>query len=888
MKNFIKILKYLLPAVILIILLIFFLNKMTGIKSSGNAGLTKRGTTVTELSSSGLQTFDYNRFIDPEAFYRPGYFWSWNDTMTKELLLEQLEDMKAHGAKTLCPLPIPSAFRPVNMPTRMIPDYLSPGYLELFRYITEKCQESDMVAYLYDEGGWPSGSCLGRVVEQNPSLVRQSLTRKILTPARGDTVVIPADCISAFMYMGNTRISRIDPGSELIIEEDSASVLVFTVSKSGTYPDLLNPRSTSEFIRLTHEEYKKHVGPYFGSTLRIAFTDEPKAANPGWTDDLASAFSNKFGYDIKNELPSLFGGNSINDMKVRIDFFNWWSQRFADAYLGQIQEWCHENKLLSGGHLDGEDATINARTAGYGHPLRALRKMDVPAVDVIWRQLWPGKQNHHFPKFASTVAHQSGLPWAFTESFAVYGNGLTASQMKWISDYQYVRGINLLVIGGYPLSKKDWLQSGCRPNYGPGDPVWQYMDIYHDYVGRLSYLLSLGEADIRTALYYPVNDIWAGGPDVRTVCSSNDDAARILLENQCDFDFIDDDILVSESLKIRNGKLIIGPMEYTSLFISRNSFMPRESAEKLEKFIRTGGKVIWVDDAKDQGKLPGAIFTTTEDLTQHIEPLAHLTSPDRYIRICKRMLDRASIYFVTNEDTCHKKITIVFSEDMSPVRLDPETGGCHFPVDAVRKPEGWEIPLDLEFAGSAVFIFTNDVLPVAEEPAAGESVLQTITEGWTCQKTCEYTIGSHSTHIDNNPDDRILPGKTGDWRTIIGESFSGDVVYEVNFNCTAQETLKASLLDLGKVKYFCRAELNGHDMGRRIWEPFAFDIRGKLKEGNNALRITVTNTLANQYVTTKALDVWTKNQLGPYHSRTLAFEKESLPSGLYGPVTLRY
>ncbi|HOO99897.1 MAG TPA: glycosyl hydrolase [Bacteroidales bacterium] len=886
MKNSIRIWKYLLPAV-LVIIIIFLLGKMTGLKNSGPEGFNKKGTTVTDIRSPGLQSFDYTRFFHPESFYRPGYFWSWNDTMTKELLLEQMTDMKEHGVMTLCPMPIPSAFRPVNMPTRMIPDYLSPGYLELFQFITEKCNEFDMVPYLYDEGGWPSGSCLGRVVEQNPSLVRQSLTRKILEPSRGDTVVIPADCISAFMYRGNTRLSRIDPGTTLIVEEDSANVSIFTVSRSGTYPDLLNPRSTSEFIRLTHEEYKKHIGQYFGSTYRIAFTDEPKVANPGWTDDLASSFSIKFGYDIRNELPSLFGGAGINDMKVRIDFFNWWSQRFADAYLGQIQEWCHENNLMSGGHLDGEDATINARTAGYGHPLRALRKMDVPAVDVIWRQLWPGKQNHHFPKFASTVAHQSGLPWAFTESFAVYGNGLTASQMKWISDYQYVRGINLLVIGGYPLSKKDWLQAGCRPNCGPGDPVWKYMDIYHDYVGRLSYLLSLGEPGIRTALYYPVNDIWAGGPDVKTICSSNDDLARILLENQCDFDLIDDDILANEAVKIKNGKLKIGPMEYNSIFISRNEFMPAGSAEKIEKFIRTGGKVIWVDNDKSKGTLPGAIFTTTEDLSQHIEPVVHLTDPDRHIRVCKRIMDRASLYFVTNEDTCHKKITIVFSEDMRPVRLDPETGLCHVPAHAVRKQHGWEIPLEMEFAGSAVFIFTNEVLPVSEEPVAGESVLQTITEGWTCGKTSEYTIGSHSTTIDNNPSETKIPAKPGDWRTILGESFSGDALYEVSFSCSEQEIKRASLLDLGEVKYFCRAELNGQDLGRRIWKPFAFDIRGKLKEGNNVLRITVTNTLANQYVTTKALDVWTKNQLGPYHSRTLAFEKESLPSGLYGPVTLR-
>lgn len=813
MAKFEKYLKCLLPATLVITVAVLSFDTLPGEKISESDSRNKAPA-----------RFDFSNFADPESFYRPGYFWSWNDTMTKELLIDQLVDMKEHGAATVCPLPLPSAFRPVNMPTRMIPDYLTPGYFELFRDMVEKCRDMDMVAYFYDEGGWPSGSCLNKVVEQNPSLVRQALIRKVRSPTKGSQVAVPGDCISAFLFRGSKRIRQVEPGTKVLIEDDSTSIQVFSVTKTGNYPDLLNPESTREFIRLTHEEYKKYIGQYFGSILRIAFTDEPKVANPGWTYDLADDFRKKFGYDIRNELPSLYDGDEISDKKVRIDFFDWWSQRFADAYFGQIQEWCHRNNLLSGGHIDGEDATMNARTAGYGHPLRVLRKMDVPAVDVIWRQLWPGAKNHHFPKYASTVAHQSGLPWAFTESFAVYGNGLTASQMKWISDYQYVRGINLLVLGGL---------------------------------------------------------------DVKSVCSSNDEIARNLLENQCDFDFIDDDILGSDTVSIKNGRLRVGPMEYSSICISRNSFMPAKSIDKLKEFIRSGGKVIWAADGKRSGTLPGAVFTTAEGLQKFIKPTARLASPDRFIRVCKRTLENGSVYFVTNEDTCRKNVIIEFSEDMPLVRLDPESGRCWVPKAAIRKPTSWEVPLEMDFAGSAVFIFTNDLLLVSEEPFAGKVALQTIMEGWTCSEACRYTIGSHRIEIDKKTNSEIFRTKPGDYRSLLGDSFSGDVVYEVNFFCTEPVAMKASSLDLGEVKYFCRAELNGQDLGRRIWRPFAFDIRGKLKKGNNFLRITVTNTLANQYITTKALDLWTRNQLGPYHARTLSFEKESIPSGLFGPVTVR-
>ena len=56
----------------------------------------------------------------------------------------------------------------------------------------------------------------------------------------------------------------------------------------------------------------------------------------------------------------------------------------------------------------------------------------------------PGRDNQsNFPVYAASVAHQNAVRFAFTESFCVYGNGLTPAQMKWLIDYQYVRGINL-------------------------------------------------------------------------------------------------------------------------------------------------------------------------------------------------------------------------------------------------------------------------------------------------------------------------------------------------------------------------------------------------------------------------------------------------------------
>ncbi len=850
-----------------------------------------RNLTVVDQDFNKLE---FRRFENPDSFYWPAYFWQWNDSVTKELISRQLTDMKLHDARTVCLHPMPRAFRPNTMFTLMEPDYLTPEYFDLYRYAVEQCRKLKMRNYLYDEGGWPSGACLGRVVEQNPKLNYKQLARQVLAPKKGTAFSVPPDCLCAFLYQGNARVKQLVPGTVESINGDNARVMLFTVNEGKSwwpypYPDLLNPASTREFIRLTHEEYRRKVGDYFGKTIHITFTDEAQVANPGWTDDIVTNFRDKYGYDLRNELPSIFEGDSDHDRKVRIDYFDWWSQRNADAYYGQIQDWCHQNNLLSSGHLNGEDATEFARKYGYGHPLRALRRMDVPGVDVIWRQLWPySSTNHHFPKFASTVSHQAGVPWALSESFAVYGSGLTPGQMKWISDYQFVRGINLMVLSSYQQSTRDYFLGGIRPVFGPRNPLWRYQPDYHGYIARLGYLLSLGKPDIKTALYYPVRDIWAGGPDFGAVCSSNDETVKALLEHQCDFDFIDDDTLENSSTKAVNGLLAAGQMNYDMVCVSRSRYMSDTSISKLEQFIAAGGKVLWIGDAADIRKPNGAKLVTQDNLASFLVPTVALESSNPDIRVCKRIVNNGSIYFVTNEGTNGTSCTLRFNESRPMLQLDPESGKCRKPPRAFRISGGWSLPLNLNFAGSCVFMFTYDQFPLLPCPASRDMVLQTISDGWTCRKSAEFLLGEHDVEIQEHRSDQLVDIKLGDWRQTLGDSYSGDVEYIVKFKCTEFEQKNAQLLDLGDVRYVCQASLNGEELGKRLWLPFAFDVKGKIRKGNNVLKVIITNTLANQYTCSKALDKWPVKKLGPYHSRTLGFEKESLASGLFGPVTIKY
>ena len=443
-------------------------------------------------------------------------------------------------------------------------------------------------------------------------------------------------------------------------------------------------------------------------------------------------------------------------------------------------------------------------------------------------------------------------------------------------------------MSSYQQSTRDYFLGGIRPVFGPCNPLWRYLPDYHGYIARLGYLLSLGKPDIKTALYYPVRDIWAGGTNVGVVCSSNDEAAKVLLEHQCDFDFIDDDILESSSTKIVNGRLVAGPMSYDVVCVSRNRYMSDKSISKLEQFITSGGKVLWIDGTTEGRKPKGANLVTIASLPSFLIPTVVLESPNPDVRVCKRTVDNGSIYFVTNEGTNDTFSTLQFNESRPIIQFDPESGKCRTPAMAFRVSGGWSIPLNMKFAGSYVFMFTNDQFPLVPHPTSTGKVLQTISDGWTCRKTREFVLGEHDVDVHDHNSEQAVDIKLGDWRQTIGDSYSGDVEYFVRFRCSEFEQKNAQLLDLGDVRYVCRASLNGEELGKRLWLPFTYDIKGKTRKGDNVLKVIITNTLANQYTYSKALDKWPVKKLGPYHSRTLGFEKDSVVSGLLGPVTIEY
>ena len=793
--------------------------------------------------------FDREKFRNPDSLFSPGYFWMWNTKLDVSQLKAQLDDMVAHGVRSVCVHPFPVEFRPGKFLSDMSPDYLSPGYLDIFAQVVDHMEKLGMSTWLYDEGGWPSGGACGQI-------------------AREDVA-------------GRFRPRFSGPGHEG--EECTNRVWVQEYGEGkDSYPSMIEPGATERFVEKTHEAYRKAVGRHFGKTIKFAFTDEPgmpTAFHPhdshgesmGWCSDFAEQFRARKGYDFTPHADAVLANMHVFDAdtaKYRIDYFDVKAQLFSERFLGVVGDWCRRNGLRSSGHMDGEDIPEAAVRYGYGSLFDCYRAMDVPGVDVIWRQLYPTTLDNPgaqppFPRYASSVGHQKGERLALSESFGIYGNSLSPGVMKWLVDYQMVRGINLFVFGYYAVSNAGQWMDLFEPHSGPVAPGWDFQRPYFDYIARTASILAEGEPTAEIAVYFDNRAFWAGGIETEVAARLHYAAATALDRANCEYEFVDDRALADA--EIAGDRLRIGKMSYSTLVLPSSRWMGEKARERLDAFRKAGGKVLSVEEiakARPACRIRGRLTN--------------------WIRVAKRVKGNETLYFLVNESP-HLLPTMEIELDGAEgvVRADPATGRF-VAVDAQKGNRfRWTFPP----YGSAIFI-AGAKADAPPEPFFDHELelkdVRCLKDGWTMKPLVRYRVGKADFEIAPVADAQESPAVL-DWRRVLGDDFSGKVLYRVEFEC---DEAGEFWLDLGVVKWCCAARLNGQDLGTRFFGPYRW--RVKTVKGRNILEVTVANMLCN------ALGDEVRDRIARdfppcsgYDIRQRVFDHENNESGLFGPVTLR-
>lgn len=556
----------------------------------------------------------FQQFCDPPREYTLIPFWFLNDELNKDELRRQLDDFAAHGVYGVVPH--------ARMGLAKEFAFMSEPWLDMLRFCVEHAAARDMKVILYDEGMYPSGSCAGQVVAANPRHATRALERRRRgTLGEGEELVLQDD---NWMYV-NTRSMGVIRGVHYDQED----------SEPGAPPsaDILNPESVASFLHLTHDRHYEVLGEHFGKTVMAIFTDEPsvlgrrskKDVKP-WTWGFETFLAEFLGYDFLPHLSALWEDETT---QWKRDFMRAVNARLEQSYYKPYSEWCEAHHIALTGHPAGS------------MDIGTLKHFHLPGQDVVWRYLEPFQkkslegEHSTMGKCSSSAKVNYGRARNMNECFGAYGWEFTWEEMRWLTDWLLVRGVDLLSPHAFYYSVRGDRRDERPPDVGPNNVWWDRYKPYADYCRRISWMNAVGKHICDTAILATATRLpWR--------------AARVLFEHQRDFNYLDGDTLLSSAQVTVEG-IQVGDMKYRALIIDGADTLEPGTLDALKPMIDAGKIAAYKDDAE-------GIPVTAGDGDALLGHLSAITPPDMMlkpghpdIRFRHVMIDDCHFYFVTNE-----------------------------------------------------------------------------------------------------------------------------------------------------------------------------------------------------------------------------------------------
>jgi hypothetical protein len=221
----------------------------------------------------------------------------------------------------------------------------------------------------------------------------------------------------------------------------------------GTYVDTLNKEALASFISMTHERYYQHFAKEFGNVVPSIFTDEPQFAKKEyltdsfavkdiflpWTHDLPQTFKERYGTDLLDHLPELVWDVSDAPNLTRYQYHDHVCDRFVEAFMDQISDWCRGHGIALTGHLMQEPRLLT-QTESLGEAMRGYRNLDVPGIDMLC-----DAREYNTAKQASSVARQNGVKGVMSEEYGVTNWTFDFKGHKASGDWQAALGVTFRV-----------------------------------------------------------------------------------------------------------------------------------------------------------------------------------------------------------------------------------------------------------------------------------------------------------------------------------------------------------------------------------------------------------------------------------------------------------
>lgn len=540
-------------------------------------------------------------------------FWFWNGRQEPAELERQLRLMQQCGCR--------GVLIHARVGNRI--EYLSDEWLDLVERACRVAATLGLKVWLYDEDGYPSGNCGGRVQAQRPDLVQKYLTFAYVPFDPQDPGFVSYDAAT------QTLLGR-DAGA-------GRPSLRFALHHEPRHVDTLHPDAARLFITLTHEKYAARLQPFFGHTIEAVYTDDASfqvcmVNGIVWSEVLEAAWDRQNAPALRTILPALVEDlPGYGDLRTR--YYRLAQQLFLRHFIAPQQEWCRQHGLGYTGHLCGDEGPRRVTIKNYASPMPYYLAEDIPAIDDFLaefsdcrylqqeyadagRRFLPLNGRLFAPlqlyKPAASIAHQFKRNQFSAEvlTFITWRHSFDFIPMQ--MSFELGMGVNLITPHAFYYTVGQGTKRDCPPSYFFQQPYFPVLGTLLRRWTETAERLRAGTCHADVLVLYPANDLTLmDGQEIdpgfaprhrddRLSLGQLDRTYATLLLNlsrrHIGFDLGDETIMASHAT-IAGGRIRLGQMDYHTVIVPAGVRPSPRTDDLLRQLAAAGGTVLY--DGRD-------------------------------------------------------------------------------------------------------------------------------------------------------------------------------------------------------------------------------------------------------------------------------------------------
>ena len=551
-------------------------------------------------------------------------FWSWNNDLDEERLVQQIEDMKSVGIGGFI----------MHARTGLTTEYLGEKWFSCVDACLKKAKELGMNAWIYDENGWPSGFVGGKLLET------EAYRAQFLCYAVKEEFDASAFGVYVETQSGYTRVFSAQQGVE------KYHCVYRMISPANT--DILDPAVVDAFIEMTHEEYYKRFADSFGKELVGFFTDEPQyyRAETPFPRLIAKEFKERFNEDVIDGLVYLF----LHDERgyaFREKYYQVCNYLYVNVFYKKLYDWCTAHNCKLTGH-SVEEPKLFTQMWGGAACMPTYEYEHIPGMDCLERDC----SSETAAKQVGSVAQQLGTKQVLTETFGCAGYDATPQELKHLGEYQYFNGVSLLCHHLYPYSMVGQGKTDHPPVFSKHGNWWEGFKTFNDHFTKLGYIISNTKEKYDVLVIHPMRNVYLefirkeDRTSVEELQTAYEEFILEMRKYGVQYQFADETILQRHG-KVVGDKIIIGNCEYDTVIVPLMDTISKNTLDVLQQFkgkMWVQKQPKYVDGVKADICLPST--TTFEEIVQNAQ--IQFYSEDRKCAITSRSGEIGDYVFIKN------------------------------------------------------------------------------------------------------------------------------------------------------------------------------------------------------------------------------------------------